>query len=129
MGDSNLPSADLLKSVLEPLLEDFQYWFERYDQILENEKIQFMSEQEQLDLLKRVKDAQDELNTARMLFTATDQQVGIDMATVNALASISYRMLECGNAFRSVKGMNKPLAKSESRGNCKNIRQFLTLFS
>jgi hypothetical protein len=82
MRDSNLPSADLLKSVLEPLLEDFQYWFERYSQILENEKIQFMSEQEQLNLLKRVKDAECELNTVRMLFTATEKQVGIDMATV-----------------------------------------------
>jgi hypothetical protein len=77
MGDSNL-----LKSVLEPLLEDFQYWFERYRHILENEQIQFMSEQEQLDLLKRVKDAQCELNTARMLFTAIEKQVGINMATV-----------------------------------------------
>ena len=82
MGDSNLPNADLLKSVLEPLLEDFQDWFERYRQILENEKIQFMSEQEQFDLLKRVKNAQNELNKARMLFKATDQQVGLDMATV-----------------------------------------------
>ncbi|KHG41802.1 MULTISPECIES: DUF2605 domain-containing protein [Nostocales] len=82
MRDSNLPSADLLKSVLEPLLEDFQYWFERYSQILENEKIQFMSEQEQLNLLKRVKDAECELNTVRMLFTATEKQVGIDMASV-----------------------------------------------
>jgi len=82
MGDSNLPNADLLKSVLEPLLEDFQYWFERYSQILENEKIQFMSEQEQLNLLKRVKDAECELNTVRMLFTATEKQVGIDMASV-----------------------------------------------
>ena len=82
MRDSNLPSADLLKSVLEPLLEDFQYWFERYGQILENEKVQFMSEQEQLNLLKRVKDAECELNTVRMLFTATEKQVGIDMATV-----------------------------------------------
>ncbi|MEI6446020.1 MAG: DUF2605 domain-containing protein [Nostocales cyanobacterium ELA583] len=82
MGDSNLSNADLLKSVLEPLLDDFQYWFERYCQILENERIQFMSEQEQLNLLKRVKDAEDELNTAKMLFKATNQQVGIDMATV-----------------------------------------------
>jgi len=45
------------------------------------------------------------------------------------LASISYRMLECGNAFRSVKGIINLLAKSESSGNCKNIRQFLTFFS
>jgi hypothetical protein len=82
MGDSSLSNADFLKSVLEPLLDDFQYWFERYRQILENERIQFMSEQEQLNLLKRVKDAQHELNTAKMLFNATDQEVGIDMATV-----------------------------------------------
>ena len=82
MEESNLPNADLLEAVLQPLLEDFQYWFERYQQILENEKIPFMSEQEQFNLLKRVKNAQNELKTARMLFKATDQQVGLDMATV-----------------------------------------------
>jgi len=54
MEESNLPNADLLEAVLQPLLEDFQYWFERYHQILENEKIPFMSEQEQFNLLKRV---------------------------------------------------------------------------
>jgi hypothetical protein len=26
MRDSNLPESDLLKSVLQPLLEDFKYW-------------------------------------------------------------------------------------------------------
>jgi hypothetical protein len=82
MEESNLPNADLLEAVLQPLLEDFQYWFERYQQILENEKIPFMSEQEQFNLLKRVKNAQNELNTAKILFTVTGKQVGIDMATV-----------------------------------------------
>jgi hypothetical protein len=80
MGDSNLPSTELLKTVLAPLLEDFQYWFERSRNLLENEKIQFMNEQEQIDLLGRIKKAQAELSTAKMLFAATDQQVGIDMA-------------------------------------------------
>jgi Protein of unknown function (DUF2605) len=82
MGDSNPPSTELLKSVLEPLLEDFEYWFARSQSLLENEKIQFISEQEQLDLLQRVKQAQAELNTAKMLFAATNEQVGIDMATL-----------------------------------------------
>lgn len=41
-----------------------------------------MSEPEQSDLLWRVKQAQDELNTVRMLFAATDKQVGIEMATL-----------------------------------------------
>ncbi|QYX33124.1 DUF2605 domain-containing protein [Sphaerospermopsis torques-reginae] len=82
MGDSNSPSAELLKSVLEPLLEDFEYWFARSRQLLENEKISFMSEHEQSDLLNRVTQAQSELNTSKMLFAATGKQVGLDMATL-----------------------------------------------
>ncbi|AFZ59376.1 DUF2605 domain-containing protein [Anabaena cylindrica FACHB-243] len=94
MGDSNPPSTELLKTVLAPLLEDFQYWFERSRSLLENEKIQFISEQEQLDLLQRVKEAQVELNTAKMLFAATDRQVGIDMATLMPWHQL---VTECGN--------------------------------
>jgi hypothetical protein len=84
MENSNLSNAQVLKFVLEPLLEDFQYWFDRYEQILENEKIKFMSDNEQFDLMQRVKTAKNQLITAKMLFAATDQQVGIDMATVTA---------------------------------------------
>lgn len=82
MRDSNLPGTELLKTVLAPLLEDFQYWFTRSHEFLETEHLSFMSEQEQSNLLLRVKQAQDELSTAKMLFTATDEQVGIDMATI-----------------------------------------------
>ncbi|MBD2447575.1 DUF2605 domain-containing protein [Nostoc sp. FACHB-152] len=82
MQDSNLPGTELLKTVLEPLLEDFQYWFSRSRNLLETEQLSFMSHQEQSDLLLRVKQAQAELNTAKMLFNATDQQVGIDMTTI-----------------------------------------------
>ncbi|MBD2516929.1 DUF2605 domain-containing protein [Nostoc sp. FACHB-973] len=82
MRDSNLPGTELLKAVLEPLLDDFQYWFTRSRDLLESEQLSFMSNQEQSDLLLRVKQAQEELNTAKMLFAATDGQVGIDMATL-----------------------------------------------
>jgi len=82
MSDSNLTGTELLKTVLEPLLEDFQHWFRRSRHLLETEQISFMSEPEQSDLLWRVKQAQDELNTVRMLFAATDKQVGIEMATL-----------------------------------------------
>ncbi|MEH2388834.1 MAG: DUF2605 domain-containing protein [Nostoc sp.] len=82
MSDSNVPGTELLKTVLEPLLEDFQHWFRRSRHLLETEQISFMSEQEQSDLLWRVKQAQDELNTVRMLFAATNKQVGIEMATL-----------------------------------------------
>jgi Protein of unknown function (DUF2605) len=82
MRDSNLPGTELLKSVLEPLLDDFHYWFVRSRDFLETKQLSFMSEQEQNDLLLQIKQAQDELRTARMLFNATDGQVGIDMATI-----------------------------------------------
>ena len=82
MSNSNLPGSELLKTVLEPLLEDFQHWFTPSRNLLEAEPLSFMSDQEQSDLLLRVKQAQDELSTAKMLFTATDKQVGIDMATL-----------------------------------------------
>ncbi|MBW4572009.1 MAG: DUF2605 domain-containing protein [Tolypothrix carrinoi HA7290-LM1] len=82
MRDSNLPEPELLKTVLQPLLEDFQYWFARSRQLLETEQLSFMSHQEQSDLLLRVKLAQDKVNTAKMLFAATDGQVGIEMETL-----------------------------------------------
>ncbi|MGI2907038.1 DUF2605 domain-containing protein [Tolypothrix sp. VBCCA 56010] len=82
MRDSNLPEPELLKTVLQPLLEDFQYWFTRSRELLETEQLSFMSHQEQSDLLLRVKQAQDKVNTAKMLFAATDGQVGIEMETL-----------------------------------------------
>jgi hypothetical protein len=72
----------MLKTVLEPLLEDFNYWFGRSRELLETEQLSFMSQEEQSDLLLRLKQAQEELNAAKMLFSATDGQVGIDMNTL-----------------------------------------------
>ncbi|NES99260.1 MAG: DUF2605 domain-containing protein [Sphaerospermopsis sp. SIO1G2] len=82
MEDSNSPIPELLESVLDPLLDDFEYWFARSRQLLENEKISFMSDDEQQNLLGRVTQAQAELSTSKMLFAATDKKVGIDMATL-----------------------------------------------
>lgn len=65
MSDSNLPGTELLKTVLEPLLEDFQHWFTRSRHLLETEQLSFMSDQEQSDLLLRVKQAQEELSTPK----------------------------------------------------------------
>jgi len=73
---------ELLKSVLKPLLEDFQYWFARSRSFLDTENISFLSTQQQCELLARVKLAQQEVSTAQMLFNATNGQVGIDTATL-----------------------------------------------
>jgi len=82
MLNPNMPEPELLKTLLQPLLEDFQYWFGRSRSFLENEKLSFLSTAQQSELLARVKQAQQEVNTAQMLFQATGGQVGIDMAAL-----------------------------------------------
>ncbi|MGJ5674520.1 MAG: DUF2605 domain-containing protein [Nostochopsis sp.] len=101
MRDSNLPEAELLKTVLQPLLEDFQYWFARSRNLLETEQPDFLSSQEQSALLERVKQAQKEVNTAKMLFNATEGQVGIDMATLMPWHQLLSQCWKVAMSFRT----------------------------
>lgn len=73
---------ELLKKVLEPLLDDFQYWFARTRQLLEDENISFLTPEKQGELLERVKQAQQEVNTTKMMFHATQGQVGVNLSTL-----------------------------------------------
>jgi Protein of unknown function (DUF2605) len=74
----------LLESVLAPLLEDFQYWFTRSRALLENQEIPFLEDEKQANLLERVLQAHQEVNTVRTLLTLTDGQVGVDTSTLMA---------------------------------------------
>ncbi|HIK25748.1 MAG: DUF2605 domain-containing protein [Thermosynechococcus sp. Uc] len=78
MLHSNLPEPQLLKVLLEPLLEDFQYWFTRSRSLLETEVIPFLGVAEQQALLERVKTALNDVIATQSLFRATDGQVGVD---------------------------------------------------
>ncbi|MEG3922719.1 MULTISPECIES: DUF2605 domain-containing protein [unclassified Microcoleus] len=92
MLNSNLPEPELLKALLEPLLEDFNYWFDRSAKLLETEEIPFLSDEDQSDLLARVKQAQQEVGAAKALFQATGGQVGIETA---ALMPWHRQLAEC----------------------------------
>lgn len=83
---------ELLKSVLAPLLEDFLYWFGRSISLLEQERLEFMSENEQDSLLQRVKDTLQAVNTAKMLFKVTGEQVGVDLS---AMMPWHQLLMEC----------------------------------
>lgn len=74
----------LLASVLKPLLDDFQYWFQRSLQMLEQESIHFLSAEQQQSLIERVKTALSETHTASSLLQATDGQVGVEASKVMA---------------------------------------------
>ncbi len=88
---------DLLKTVLEPLLADFEYWFTKSRSLLESEDMPFLSESEQAHLLQRVENAQQEVQASKMLFQATDGKVGIDP---NAMFPWHSLLTECWQVAR-----------------------------
>ncbi len=78
-----LPSdPDLLKQVLAPLLEDFQYWFARSQQLLESEPLTFMSPEAQQTMLERIIEAQHSVAAAQSVLVATDGQAGVEMTVL-----------------------------------------------
>jgi hypothetical protein len=97
---------ELLKKVLEPLLTDFQHWFSRTRQLLEDENISFLTPDEQGDLLQRVKQAQQEVDTAKMMFHATEGQVGVEMSTVIPWHELLAQCWKISFQWRSLKKEN-----------------------
>jgi len=101
MLNSNLPESELLKALLEPLLEDFNYWFDRSAKLLETEEIPFLSDEDQSDLLARVKQAQQEVGAAQALFEATGGQVGIETAALMPWHRLLAECWQVSARFRS----------------------------
>jgi len=102
MLNSNLPESELLKALLEPLLEDFNYWFERSTKLLETEEIPFLSDEDQSDLLARVKQAQQEVGAAKALFQATVGQVGIETTALMPWHRLLAECWQVSARFRSL---------------------------
>jgi hypothetical protein len=99
-----LPSEQkLLKTILEPLLEDFQYWFSRSQNLLESERIDILSEEEQSGLLARVQQSQKEVAAAQMLFQATEGQAGIEMAVLMPWHQLVAECWQVSRHWRRVK--------------------------
>ncbi|MDY6940351.1 MAG: DUF2605 domain-containing protein [Cyanobacteriota bacterium] len=82
MVNPNPSESELLKTILEPLLDDFEYWFARSRKLLENEEISFLEPQQQSDFLARLTRAQQEVGATKMLVKATGTQAGVDMAVL-----------------------------------------------
>ncbi len=90
----NVPFSDpeLLKSILEPLLEDFQYWFGRTKTLLEAQSVVGLSAQDQADLLERLDQTQREVGAAQSLLKATAGSTGVDPAVLGPWHGL---VLEC----------------------------------
>ncbi len=110
MPHSNPTEQELLKTILEPLLEDFQYWFSRARHLLETERITFLSIEEQTDLLERVQTHQQEVQTAKILFQATGKQAGIDTRALVPWHKLVAECWQVSMKWRSHKQENPPIA-------------------
>ncbi len=102
MSPSHPSEQDLLKTVLQPLLEDFAHWFGRSVTLLEKERISFLSEAEQDELLAKVKNAVQEVSAAQMLFQVTEGQVGIEPSTMLAWHKIVGECWQVATLFRQL---------------------------
>ncbi|SKB15293.1 conserved hypothetical protein [Planktothrix sp. PCC 11201] len=101
MLSSNLPEeSELLKSILEPLLEDFEYWFERSRHLLETEEISFLTRLQQSDLLNRITQAQQKVMATKTLFYATGGQVGIEMTVLMPWHNLLTEYWQVATRFR-----------------------------
>ncbi|AUC61963.1 protein of unknown function DUF2605 [Cyanobacterium sp. HL-69] len=107
MQPSQPTERELLAKVLAPLLEDFKYWFSRSITLLESERITFLSEEEQNDLIARIKNSQEEVKTASMLFKATDGRAGIDTKVLMPWHSLVGECWSVARRWRKEKELNQ----------------------
>jgi hypothetical protein len=115
----NPSQPEFIKELLQPLLEDFQYWFSRSRTLLESQRVGFLDEDQQSELLCRVIQAQQEVETAKMMLEVTNGQVGLD---TNVLMPWHHLVTECwqvGMRFRAEQANFKNLS-SDSRGNLRD---------
>ena len=103
MSSSQPTENKLLKEILEPLLEDFQYWFSRSRSFLETETISFFSEEEQQQLLDRIKQCQQEVSTSQMLLKVTNGQVGIEASMLVPWHHLVTECWQVATKWRSLK--------------------------
>ena len=73
---------NLLKTVLPPLLDDFQHWFSRTLALLDSTQASFMSPEQQQNLYERVTHAKQQVSAAQAIASATDSQAVIEMPVV-----------------------------------------------
>ncbi|MCS7226950.1 MAG: DUF2605 domain-containing protein [Gloeomargarita sp. SKYB31] len=90
MNLPHLPRSPIVKSLLEPLLEDFTYWFSQAQQMLEREALPFLSAERRQELLQRITQAQSEVQAAHSLLNSTG--VGVDTTILMAWHQL---VLEC----------------------------------
>ncbi|NEQ47103.1 MAG: DUF2605 domain-containing protein [Leptolyngbya sp. SIOISBB] len=79
---TNPSEPPIMQVVLEPLLEDFQYWFGKTQTLLNSSQADCLAVSDRQTFTQEVEAAQRAVATAKTLLLATDGQAGVDIAVV-----------------------------------------------
>ncbi|NJM56763.1 MAG: DUF2605 domain-containing protein [Synechococcales cyanobacterium RU_4_20] len=100
MFNAPLPETKLLKTVLQPLLEDFQFWFGRTQTLLEAEQLDFIPAADQANLLERLRQTRQEVGVAQALLEATDGQAGVETSVIVPWHQLVLECWQLGMRFQ-----------------------------
>lgn len=81
-NSSDQSDQPLVQSILEPLLDDFQYWFRETQALLNSPKANCLDESERQELAEQLDNAKQEVSIARTLMLATGGNAGVDVSVV-----------------------------------------------
>jgi len=81
-GSADQPDKPIVQEILEPLLDDFQYWFGETKSLLNSPKADCLAAGDRQSLTQELNEAQQAVATARTLMLATEGRAGVDMAVV-----------------------------------------------
>lgn len=100
MLEPSLSDAALLKTVLAPLLDDFQFWFTRTRTLLEQERLSFLGLQAQSDLLTRIRQTQQQVSLAQSRLETAGDEAGVEVAVLTPWHQLVLECWQVGQQFR-----------------------------
>lgn len=97
-----MSELELMRQILDPLIEDYHYWLGRSQRFLEEEENldEFLSVEEQSVLAARIQEAQGELQAAESLYKLSGSEVGIDPGIMAKWHRLLMECAELGRQFR-----------------------------
>ena len=99
LANELVDNANLMKTVLPPLLADFQHWFASTIEMMATRDVSFLTAEQQQNLISQVQLAQKQVSASQVLSSATDGQAGVEMPMVMSWHKLVH---ECwGVALRS----------------------------
>lgn len=96
-----MSELELMRQILDPLIQDYHYWLGRSQRFLSEENLTgLISTEEKTLLMNRILEAQSELQVAESLYKLSNTEVGIDPGLMAKWHRLLMDCAELGRQFR-----------------------------